>query len=25
VIMHLRFTRWGLRGRDFNGPEPASP
>jgi hypothetical protein len=25
VIMHLRFTRWGLRGRDFNGPEPAAP
>jgi hypothetical protein len=23
--MHLRFTRWGLRGRDFNGPEVFNP
>jgi hypothetical protein len=25
LIMHLRFTRRGLRGRDFNGPEVFNP
>ena len=25
VRLHLRYTRWGLRGRDFNGPEVTAP
>ncbi len=25
VTLRLRYTRWGLRGRDFNGPEVSGP
>ena len=25
VVGRMRWTRWGLRGRDFNGPEVTAP